>query len=163
MAIRIAVIAAFAVFAGWAAIAEEADVTHAKELARQGLNMWSAEIPIDRSIFTDGYRNHQEPIADSGDGTIDLDGWVATVAANHVAFPDLKVEFLSQTAESDLVATHWRFSATQTGPYLGHDATGRPVSWTGVQIDRIEGGRIAESWVVWDFYTQLQQLGLPAR
>lgn len=50
--------------------------------------------------------------------------------------------------------------ASHGGPYEGLPATGRTVSWTGVQIDRFETGRIAESWVEWDKYTQFSALGL---
>jgi predicted ester cyclase len=89
-----------------------------------------------------------------------LADWVALVKANHRAFPDLQVEFLMQIAEADRVATHWRFTATQGGSYEGLAPTGKHVSWTGVQIDRIEGDRIAESWVVWDKFTQFEALGL---
>ena len=49
-----------------------------------------------------------------------------------------------------------------TGGYLGHPATGRTVTWTGVQVDRIAGGRIAESRVDWDMYRQFKGLGLIA-
>ena len=112
------------------------------------------------ALFTDGYVNHQEPAASGGVMGIDRASWAAIVTANHDAFSDLKVDILLQIAEGDLVATHWRFSATQTGPYEGHAPTGRSVRWTGVQIDRFEGDKIAESWVSWDKYSQFEALGL---
>lgn len=132
-----------------------------KNIARQSLEMWAGDATVDAAaIFTDGYVNHQEPAASGGIQGIDRATWATIVAANHDAFPDLKVEILSQIAEGDLVATHWCISATQTGPYGGTPPSGRPVSWTGVQIDRFEGDKIAESWVSWDKHTQLVQLGL---
>lgn len=131
-----------------------------KDLARKSLEMWAAGAIIDSSIFAPTYRNHQEPSAAGDVGSVDLSGWVTMVEANHRAFPDLRVEVLLQIAEGERVATHWRFTGTQNGPYLGTPATGRAVSWTGVQIDRIADGKIAESWVVWDFVTQLRDLHL---
>ncbi len=36
----------------------------------------------------------------------------------------------------------------------------KEVTWTSIQIDRFENGRIAESWVDWDKYRLFAQLGL---
>ena len=132
-----------------------------KELARRSLEMWAGNASVDPGVvFAEDYGNHQEPAAAGGVKAIDLAAWVKIVKSNHQAFPDLRVEILMQIAEGDTVATHWRFSATQTGPYEGHAPTGKRVSWTGVQIDRFENGKIAESWVSWDKYIQFKQLGL---
>lgn len=131
-----------------------------KDLSRRGIAMWAGGATIDTTIFAPDYANHQEPLADGGTRTIDLAAWVAVVEANHQAFPDLSVEIMMQVAEGDRVATHWRFSATQTGTYEGQAATGKNVSWTGIQIDRFADGKIAESWVVWDKYTMFKQLDL---
>lgn len=158
---RIWVLAALLTFlAGGDAMAQVNDVSAAKDLSRQALEMWAAESTIDETIFAEGYQNHQAPLATGGTGSIDLTTWVGIVEANHRTFPDLKVEILEQTAEGDRVSTHWRFYGTQNGTYLGLPATGRSADWTGVQIDRISNGQIAESWVVWDFFTQRQQLGM---
>ena len=132
-----------------------------KSLARRSLEMWSSRTQDDPAqIFAPNYANHQEPLAAGGVSTIDLAAWEAVVAANHRAFPDLTVAVLMQVGEGDVVATHWRFTATQTGPYEELAPTGRPVSWTGMQMDRFENGRIAETWVSWDKFTMFQQLGL---
>ncbi|WP_170403990.1 ester cyclase [Ruegeria arenilitoris] len=141
-------------------MAQQTDNSAAKDLSRQAVEMWAAESTIDESIFAEGYQNHQAPLATGGTGSVDLATWASIVADNHKAFPDLKVEIFSQIAEGDRVSTHWRFYGTQKGSYLGVPASDRPVNWTGVQIDRIADGKIAESWVVWDFFTQRQELEL---
>ncbi|MEM6462237.1 MAG: ester cyclase [Pseudomonadota bacterium] len=130
-----------------------------KDLARKAIEMWAADSHVDRSIFSPSYRNHQEPLAKGGVAFIDLDTWADVVEAVHRAFPDLKVEIISQTAEDERVSTHWRFHGTYLGPYLDRSATGRKVSWMGIQIDRISDGLIEESVVVWDFHSLLVQLG----
>lgn len=132
-----------------------------KDLARRSLQMWAGDAALETgAVFAEAYVNHQEPAASGGVKGIDLATWTAIVEANHRAFPDLKVDILAQIAEGDRVATHWRFTATHSGPYEGLAPTGRGLSWTGVQIDRFEGGRIAESWVSWDKFTQFEALGL---
>ena len=76
------------------------------------------------------------------------------------AFPDLTYAVEEEMAERDLVWT--RFSATGTfkGPFLGAAPTGRSVSYTGMDLNRITGGKIVESWVNYDALALLQQVGL---
>lgn len=131
-----------------------------RNLSRRSLGMWaSGNSDRAEDIFADTYVNHQEPNAEGGVTSLDLAGWQDVVRQNHEAFPDLRVHILVQIAENDLVATRWRFEATQTGSYLGHPASGRRAVWSGVQIDRFADGRIVESWVDWDKYGLFAQLG----
>lgn len=140
------------------------DLKHHKSLSRESLQMWAGDSSGDPSdIFAETYRNHQEPAAGGGVTAIGLEQWIDLVKANHQAFPDLEVKFLQQVAEDDLVATHWQFSATQRGTYEGLAPTDKRVTWTGMSIDRFEDGKIVESWVSWDKYTQFEALGLISR
>jgi predicted ester cyclase len=131
-----------------------------KDVARRAIEMWAGNAMIDTSLFRPDYLNWQEPIAAGGVGAISLEQWAEIVAANHLAFPHLKAEIDRQIAEGDSVATHWRFTATHQGDYEGLAGTGRRVSWTGVQIDRVQNGTLAESRVSWDKFTLFQTLGL---
>jgi ketosteroid isomerase-like protein len=67
-------------------------------------------------------------------------------------FPDLQVT-IDQLIESGdkvvMVATN-----------RGTPATGKPVTWTEINIDRIEGGKIVERWSLWDRLGFWQQLGI---
>jgi predicted ester cyclase len=123
--------------------------------------MWAGGAAIEtEGVFAEDYVNHQEPSVEGGVTAIGLADWVELVKEHHRAFPDLRVEILTQIAEGDRVATHWRFSGTQIGAYEDREPTGRAVRWAGIQIDRFVGGRIAESWVSWDKYGLFAQLGL---
>jgi predicted ester cyclase len=42
---------------------------------------------------------------------------------------------------------------------MGIAPTGRRIEWMGIELARIENGRIAENWVSWDMSGMLQQLG----
>lgn len=66
------------------------------------------------------------------------------------AFPDLRHEILIMIAEGDLVSAHQRWSGTFAGPFLGHQPTSRPVSFTSTAILQVRGGQIAEAWDVVD-------------
>lgn len=76
------------------------------------------------------------------------------------AFPDLRYTVEAQIAEGELVLSRFSASGTQMGPFLGAPPSGRSVSYTGMDLNRIVHGRIVESWVNYDALALLQQLGL---
>lgn len=132
-----------------------------KALARRANEMWEGGNTDDPAkVFAPGYVNHQEPDIAGGVSARSLKDWKALLAGHHTAFPDCKTRVLMQIAEGDLVSTRWEFTATHKGHYMGLEPNGRTTTWTGIQIDRIENGRIVESWVDWDKYRQFQALGL---
>jgi steroid delta-isomerase-like uncharacterized protein len=75
------------------------------------------------------------------------------------AFPDLRVTFEDTIADRDRVVTRWKLEGTQHGPLMGIAPSGRRVSVEGIRIDRIENGKIAESWMQWDTLALLEQIG----
>jgi predicted ester cyclase len=75
-----------------------------------------------------------------------------------VAFPDVHFQIDIEMAERDLVATRWSYVATNTGPFLGRAATSKRVVDKGIDIFRLENGKIAEMWVAQDSLGLLQQL-----
>jgi steroid delta-isomerase-like uncharacterized protein len=74
------------------------------------------------------------------------------------AFPDLTVTVDEIVAEGDRVAIVWTVRGTHRGEFLGIEATGNPVSMSGMDIFRITDGRIAEIWTVGDELGLLFQL-----
>jgi predicted ester cyclase len=75
------------------------------------------------------------------------------------AFSDLRVTVEDALADRDRVVTRWRLEGTQDGPLMGIAASGRRVSVEGIRIDRIENGKIAESWMQMDTMGLLEQIG----
>ena len=133
---------------------------HEKKLARRSLMMWESDnTDAVTAIFAPNYVNHQESAVGGTLESLNLEEWKKLVQQNHRAFPNLRVTILMQIAEDDLVATRWQFTATQAGAYLGHAATQKQATWTGVQIDRFESGKIVASWVDWDKYRLFKELG----
>jgi predicted ester cyclase len=76
-----------------------------------------------------------------------------------IAFPDLRVEVQEQIAETDRVVTRLRLQGTQSGRLFGIGKSGKTVDITGIRIDRMAEGKIAESWFEWDSLGMLQQIG----
>jgi len=80
-----------------------------------------------------------------------------------VAFPDRQVQDLDALfAEGTYTgAPGWGgVLATQTGPYLGHPATGNPVGVNGLDWWRRRGGQYIENWVFVDMVHLFAQMGV---
>ena len=132
-----------------------------KEMSRRAIEMWASnnsDTPED--VFAENYVNHQESDVKGSADVRSLKTWKELVAEFHQAFSNCRAICTMQIAEGDLVAARFQFTATNTGHYLGHAPTGREVTWTGIEIDRFENGKIVESWVDWDKYRLFQELGL---
>jgi predicted ester cyclase len=75
------------------------------------------------------------------------------------AFPDVHFSVEDQVAEGDKVVTRWRGSGTHRGDLFGIAPTGNRVTFVGITINRIEGGKVAEEWQIFDALGMMQQLG----
>lgn len=81
------------------------------------------------------------------------------VSLYRTAFPDAKLTIEDQIAEGDRVVTRWTATGTHRGELFGMPATGKPVKVTGIFIDRLADGKIAESWGEYDALGMMQQVG----
>jgi steroid delta-isomerase-like uncharacterized protein len=82
------------------------------------------------------------------------------------AFPDLRFDIRDLVAEGDRVVARWATTGTHRGPLMGISPTGKRTEVDGVSIHRIVDNRIQETWVVWDAFGLMRQLGVvgePAR
>src|SRR5512138_1125301 len=68
------------------------------------------------------------------------------IMAYRSAFPDLHFIVEEQIAEGNTVVTRWTAHGTHNGELAGIPATGKRTTVVGVGIDRIENGKIVESW-----------------
>jgi predicted ester cyclase len=76
------------------------------------------------------------------------------------------VELLDEFVGPDIVehsttpAMGWRFTRTHQGEFMGVAPTGRPIETTGVNIERVEDGKIGEQWTFSDPLAVWDQLGV---
>jgi steroid delta-isomerase-like uncharacterized protein len=75
------------------------------------------------------------------------------------AFPDLHLEIDDLIGEKDKVVLSWVISGTHTGDFMGIPATNKKVSFEGITIIQIAGGKILDSSVRWDALGLMRQLG----
>jgi steroid delta-isomerase-like uncharacterized protein len=76
------------------------------------------------------------------------------------AFPDARIAVEDLMAEGDKVVSRLTMRGTHRGDLMGIPPTGQQASLTGIEIDRIEDGKIVETWVSRDDLGFLQQLGV---
>jgi steroid delta-isomerase-like uncharacterized protein len=80
--------------------------------------------------------------------------------ANAETFPDERVTIERMTVEGDTVAFRGTYAGTQRGTMGPFPSTNRAIEVDVSGTFRIEGGRIAELWILWDNLALLGQLGL---
>lgn len=76
------------------------------------------------------------------------------------SFSNIRFDIKQQIAEGDYVCTLLEAQGDDTGGLMGQPATGRHARVMITDTDRVEDGKIAETWVTWDTLGMLQQLGL---
>ncbi len=76
------------------------------------------------------------------------------------AYPDTRFTVEDQIAEGDEVVTRWTGRGTQQGELMGIPPTGQEVTVTGIELDRVSGGKLEETWVNYDALGMMQQLGV---
>jgi steroid delta-isomerase-like uncharacterized protein len=76
------------------------------------------------------------------------------------AFPDLHFTIDEQVAEGNTVVTRWTAHGTHNGEFAGIPPTGKSATVVGIGLDRVEDGKIVESWGLFDQFGMLQQLGV---
>ena len=88
------------------------------------------------------------------------DGVKLLIAGLRSAFPDLRTTIEDIFADGDRVVVRFTARGTQSGPFQGMAPTGREAAWAGVNIYRVSGGRIRETWQLADGLGLLRQLGV---
>jgi steroid delta-isomerase-like uncharacterized protein len=91
---------------------------------------------------------------------LDSDAWVEFLGVFLEGFPDLHLEVLDSSADEAMVAQRILFTGTHTGTFRGLPPSGRKVRFSGLEINRMVDGRVAEHWFQLDAVTLFEQLGL---
>jgi steroid delta-isomerase-like uncharacterized protein len=65
----------------------------------------------------------------------------------YAAFPDLNFSIDDIVAERDKAVVRYTLKGTHKGPYRGVPATGKQIVSNGIEIYRIDGGKIKEVWM----------------
>ena len=107
-------------------------------------------------LHTADYVDHDAPpaLANGPEGMKQLIGMY------RAAFPDVHIIIDDILAEGDKVALRWTATGTHQGELMGIPPTNKKVTITGMDINRLAGGKIAEHWGNFDQMGMMQQLGV---
>jgi steroid delta-isomerase-like uncharacterized protein len=83
----------------------------------------------------------------------------AAIERVNAGLSDATMRVDDMVAEDDRVVVRLTASATQTGPFMGIQATGKRYEIGEIHWFRLQDGRIAEHWHQADFLGMLRQLG----
>jgi steroid delta-isomerase-like uncharacterized protein len=81
------------------------------------------------------------------------------VTSLRTAFPDLRFTAEDVMAVDDKIVDRYTGRGTHQGDFSGIPATGRTVTFSGIDIFRIANGQMAEDWLQPNLLGILQQLG----
>ncbi len=111
---------------------------------------------LDELIAPD-FVNHGDTTFRSTQG---LDAFRQALRATLAGMPDIRWVLDEPLAEGDRVAVRGTIRGTHTAPLFGIPPTGKRVTWTGIEIYRVVGGKLAERWHSSDDLGLMQQLGV---
>jgi len=151
-------LAAGAVVAATSTHAAESTPETNKTLARRfTLEAWgTGNAALLDELLCPGFVNHNPFPGTAGN----REGEKQAITMHSTAMVDRQATVDDLIAEGDKVAARYSFSATHKGKFLGVAPTGKRVKITGINIYRIERGKIVELWRQVDVVGMLQQLGV---
>ncbi|WP_144760405.1 ester cyclase [Curtobacterium sp. 9128] len=98
-----------------------------------------------------------DPAPDQGPGLAGIvDFWTQFTTA----FPDLSLTPDPLVVTDDFITAVFTIRGTHTGPFQGHEPTGRSFEVRGIQVSKFRDGKIAERWGATDEQGIAEQLHL---
>ncbi len=132
-----------------------------KEIVRraiaEGVN--TGDLQTFRDMLAPDYARHSQATTEMPE-IHGVEEMLAFLQAQFAAFPDYHEEIELMIAEGDKVAYITNGTGTQTGPLGGIPPTGKRMEVVNYAVQRIQDGKIAETWIGWDNLAVLLQLGL---
>jgi steroid delta-isomerase-like uncharacterized protein len=121
---------------------------------------WSrGNLDVAEHLLTDEFVLH-DPVA--GREVVGRDAERALISGLRTSIPDLVFTIDDLVADGDNVTIRWIAEGTHGGELLGFPSTGRRLAIRGVDMYRLENGRITESWTFWDLPGMLRTVSAPA-
>ena len=103
-------------------------------------------------IFTDAYIQH------SGRSPSGLQAQIANFQRIFENWPDFQARLEDRIFGPDKIVARTAFNGTHTKTVLGFAPTGKRVSWSAIDIWRVEDGKLAEHWDMVDVAGLQKQL-----
>lgn len=89
-----------------------------------------------------------------------IEGINEVITTCRAAFEHLNVTIEDMIAEGNKVAVRFTAHGVHKGDFMGLQATGKPITMTGIEVFRIKDGKIAELWGEANLLGLMQQFGI---
>jgi len=96
----------------------------------------------------------------AGEETLSLEDLIEDLRWEKTGYPDRTYSSEDLFSKGDKVVSRYVYRGTNEGDREGFPATGKKVEMEGIIIDRIENGKIVESWDVANLWSLYEQLGM---
>ncbi|MFZ4659906.1 MAG: ester cyclase [Caldilineaceae bacterium] len=94
-------------------------------------------------------------------GTIEgLASYKQVMMGFYTAFPNMQFFLDATVADGDTIVYHYHWTGTHQQELMGIPATGKAVTVYGMEMNRVENGKIVECWNYADQMSLMQQLGV---
>lgn len=125
-------------------------------------NLWNGDLDVADEIIAPDFVAHFAPVGNSPGGVRGPEELKRWISGSLAAFADHEfTTTVGPIIDGDMAAGRWVFRAAYAGgiPGASPDAVGGPVEYAGMDIFRVESGRIAEYWLCADIMVMLGQVG----
>lgn len=122
------------------------------------IGIFNGETSVDMaSVMAADIVDHQQ---DPSITTTGLQGAKDMLALVRTAYPDFKQEILAMSTTGDRTYAHMHITGTNSGPWGTMPATGKPIDIMGVDVFRVQDGKVAEHWGYMEEMKMMMQMGL---
>jgi predicted ester cyclase len=136
-----------------------ASAEHNRLAARRWIDAFNArDDAAEAASRTPGYVAHAPDSIQAA--ALDSEAWVEFLGVFLEGFPDLHLEVQGAAADEGMTAQRILFTGTHTGTFRGLPPTNRSVRFSGLEINRMVDGKVAEHWFQLDAVTLFEQIGL---
>lgn len=88
-----------------------------------------------------------------------IQDYVGHVEMLRAAFSDVEISYEVLAEGDDSMAVEYRFEGTHTGPFMGIEATGNDVSFSGIDVYTISEGRVTRIRSAFTLFGLLSDIG----
>jgi len=135
----------------------EANKKLIRRVVTEGVN--TGDLEVFRNMLASDYSRHSQATTEMPE-IRGVEAMLNFLKVQYAAFPDYHEKIELMIAEGDKVAYITTGIGTHTGPLGEIPATGKKMEVVNYVVQRIENGKIAETWIGWDNMAALLQLGL---
>jgi steroid delta-isomerase-like uncharacterized protein len=123
-------------------------------------NLAAGDLEAFKSVISPNYIRHCQAMPPGLQELHGTEEFFAFIEEFIKAVPGCTDSLSNMIADGDRVAYLSTMTGTQTGPMGGFPATGKTFTLVNIIMQRLEGGKVVETWISWDNVAFLSQLGL---